>query len=111
MIYAEGLHLSLSAELDGLQMGMPSPFTGVPPESRSCQVLQLQPRPSKVIFTSLSCSAAPAANTSQQCTVSTNYPLLLAFRLLPFLFSWLKHMYCSETCVTALDQGPTKTGF
>lgn len=43
MIYAEGLHSSLSAELDGLQIGMPSPFIGVPPESRSRQVLQLQP--------------------------------------------------------------------
>lgn len=62
MIYAEGLHLSLSAELDGLQMGMPSPFTGVPPETRSCQFLQLQPWPSNVIFTSLSYSAAPMAN-------------------------------------------------
>lgn len=54
--------MSLSAELDGLQMGMPLPFTGFPPESRSGHVLQLQPGPFKVIFTTFSGFATRAPN-------------------------------------------------
>lgn len=81
MIYAEGLHSSLSAELDGLQIGMPSPFTGVPPESRTSQVLQLQPQPLKVIFTSLSRSAAPEAN---RCLSKALSLLTIPFSLFSF---------------------------
>ena len=73
--------MSLSAELDGLQMGMPLPFTGFSPASRSCHVLQLQPGPFRVIFPTFCCFTTPA-----QTGVSVKHCLHYLFSSLSFTF-------------------------